>query len=72
MIKVRVDWRYECPSCGTQLEVDFFDGVDDSLQCPWCGNICSPELGSEQADLREYLAGAIEKLEKEANTRIPV
>ena len=72
MIRVRVDWHAQCPSCHIQLAVDFFEDSFDCAICPWCGHIYRIERGSGQAALKEYLGKGVRELEQKANEGILV
>ena len=72
MIRVRVDWRQDCPGCGTELVANFLDDSACRAACPWCG--CEGALSAmpDCAELRDYLSRAISEIEVKANTGITV
>lgn len=70
MIKLKVEWHRECPSCGTELVTDFFDKQNgQSAVCPWCG--CATEKTSitDDSGLKDYIRDAVKNIEEEANDR---
>ncbi|MGC8863715.1 MAG: hypothetical protein ACP5R5_13200 [Armatimonadota bacterium] len=72
MIKLRVEWHHHCPSCGTRLVVDFLNDPVQPCECPWCGTTNGTGPGAVDADLRRYLAHAVEEIEATANNRLSV
>ena len=67
MIKLRADWQKACPSCGTELVVDFLGQCPEEYLCPWCG--VSVRIGSSDdlKETRERLTEALRKLESVLN-----
>ena len=74
MIKLRVDWHSQCPGCGTQLAVDFLQGLSVTVVCPWCGCMYESDGIADYDKLKRYLENAIGELESKANsnTKTPV
>ena len=71
MISVKVNWHAQCPDCGTQLAVDYFEDLYDCTVCPWCGRIYKIERGPDQAEMKAYIAKVIRELESRANALLP-
>ncbi len=72
MIKLRVEWHHSCPSCGTQLVVDFLNDSIERCECPWCGLSASTGPGAVDDELRQYIVQAVSNIESTANDRISV
>jgi len=72
MIKLRVEWHHHCPSCGTQLVVDFLDDSTEPCACPWCGLSDGTGPCAVGDDLRQYITQAVSDIESTANNRISV
>lgn len=71
MIRLRVDWHSQCPSCGTQLAVDFLESSSDFAICPWCGCRYKTGGGHGNEELKEYVRKAVRELEDRVNTKTP-
>lgn len=72
MIKLRVEWHNDCPSCGTQLVVDFLNDRAESCVCPWCGYSDGTCRFAVEDDLRQYIVRAVSDIETTANGRMAV
>lgn len=72
MIRLRVDWHCQCPGCGTQLAVDFFENSADCAICPWCGFLYDVNCGTDQDEVREYVSRAVKEIEEKANSKVLV
>ena len=68
MIKLRADWQQTCPSCGTELVVDFLNQCPKEYMCPWCGASVRIGSGDGIKETRERLTEALSKLETMLNT----
>jgi predicted RNA-binding Zn-ribbon protein involved in translation (DUF1610 family) len=67
MIKVNVEWRHTCSSCGTQLVVDYLRDRQAGHLCPWCGSPKQSSDGDEQ--IRKVITDAVARLENKVNSR---
>ena len=70
MIKLRVEWRHDCPGCGTQLVIDFLDDPAEVCSCPWCGRVESGKIRANEDELRSYISQAVRKIEQKANGKL--
>jgi len=68
MIKVKVEWRHTCSSCGTQLVVDYLREETPNHWCPWCGD--SNESKNADKQLRKLITDSVMKLESRVNSGI--
>ncbi|MCE5321903.1 hypothetical protein LLG46_01150 [bacterium] len=67
MIKIKVEWRYRCPSCGTELVSDFFADSAEGLSCPWCGSMCPDARSSCDDEIKSYIERVVRETEQRAN-----
>lgn len=72
MIKLKIEWHKECPSCGTELIIDFFDNSSEQCNCPWCGASTGVTTKSVDGELRDYLMHTFKTIEENANNGIKV
>ncbi|MCE5314299.1 MAG: hypothetical protein ABFD49_04330 [Armatimonadota bacterium] len=72
MIKLTVEWRSECPNCGTTLVADFFASSTKQLACPWCGLLCEAMQSACNDEIRESIAEAVAEIEERFNGEIIV
>ena len=72
MIRIRVDWHSQCPGCGTELAVDFFDDLPECAICPWCGYLYDIDRCTDHDETREFLRKAARELEDKVNAKTPV
>jgi len=71
MIKLKVEWHYECRACGTDLVVDYFDSL--SVQtCPWCASSIECKMCECDGELKRYISTSIKEIEARANNEVPV
>ena len=68
MIKLRVDWHQACPSCGTEVVVDFLNQYSREYPCPWCGAPVRIEISNGSPEARRRLTSALKELEAQINT----
>jgi hypothetical protein len=67
MIKLRVEWRQTCPSCGVQLVFDYLADADGNKLCPWCGHVHDAVELATDGELKSFLNKSMSKLESKAN-----
>jgi predicted RNA-binding Zn-ribbon protein involved in translation (DUF1610 family) len=72
MIKLRADWHQACPSCGTEVVVDFLNQCPAEFVCPWCGAAMPIGMGNGDGEARERLSAALMELEEQMNAQLPV
>ena len=66
MIKLKIEWHKECPSCGTELIIDFFDNGAEQCNCPWCG-ASTGVTANVDGELRDYLMNTFKTIEADVN-----
>ena len=71
MIKLKVEWHFECQACGTDLVVDYFDSLS-AQPCPWCGCAVESTMCECQGELKRYISRSIKEIEDRANSGVEV
>ncbi|MEN6357854.1 MAG: hypothetical protein ABFD83_12320 [Armatimonadota bacterium] len=67
MIKLRVEWRYRCQDCGTELVSDFFADSTEGLSCPWCGSVCPNARSICDDEIKNHIERVVRETEQKAN-----
>lgn len=70
MIKLRADWQQTCPSCGTELVIDFMHQCPKDYICPWCGAKVQISICDGVQKVRDKLTEELGNLEACINTEI--
>lgn len=70
MIKLRVEWHYTCPECGTRVVVDYLADANGFRICPWCGRIENDGHTPTDPRFRQTVCREISRLEDHTNSTL--
>jgi transcription initiation factor IIE alpha subunit len=70
MIRLRADWHQACPSCGTELVVNFLSQCPTEHVCPWCGTRIRLQAAYVNGEARERLKQELSDLEARVNAEM--